>query len=214
MRLIPLLPLLSLLSLLAAPLAAAGDLKLPPPKTSGGKPVLNAIADRASAPGNNFPSGEISLDELSVVLWAGSGLNRPTRWTVPFGMGVEPYVRIYVAGQDGVHLYSWADHSLKRVLAEDIRARINRQPFSRVVPYILIFVSDRTSLVKNGRAREVWSKWTHAAAGAMTQQIYLAADSIGIGARYVESMDVDLLRKSLAIPADEEPICVMPIGKR
>ncbi|MDR2392345.1 MAG: nitroreductase family protein [Planctomycetota bacterium] len=192
----------------------AGEASLPAPGKSGGKPVLDAIADRASAPGNAFPSGKISPEEISTILWAGSGLNRPDRWTIPFGMGVRPYVRIYLADENGVHLYKWDSHALDRITARDIRSAVNSQPFAKVAPCVLVFVSDRTSLRERGRMDEHWAKWTHAAAGAMTQQIYLAADSLGIGARYVEGMDVGLLRSALSIPDDEEPICIMPLGKR
>jgi nitroreductase len=48
----------------------------------------------------------------------------------------------------------------------------------------------------------------------MTQQLYLVADSLGIGARYAETMDVNFVRKTLNIPADEEPICIFALGKR
>lgn len=192
----------------------AGEVSLPAPAKSGGKPVLNAIADRASAHGNPFPAGKISAEEISTILWAGSGLNRPDRWTVPFGMGVKPYVRIYLADENGVHLYKWASHALERTTDRDIRSVVSGQPFAKVAPCILVFVSDRTSLKERGRMSEHWAKWTYVAAGAMTQQIYLAADSLGIGARYVEGMDAPLLRSLLSIPEDEEPICIMPLGKR
>ncbi|MDR3077383.1 MAG: nitroreductase family protein, partial [Planctomycetota bacterium] len=84
----------------------------------------------------------------------------------------------------------------------------------KAAPYILIFATDRESLQKNGRGKENWTKWTYVAVGAMTQQIYLAADSLGIGCRYIESMDRELARRILSLPADEEPVCLFPLGKR
>ena len=199
---------------LVAPIVMATDIKLPAPQISGGKPVLDAVAARASASGASFPTGKISDSELSTLLWAASGKNRASKWTIPFGMGVEPYVGIYVAGAEGLFRYSWQDHSLKKIAGEDVRAKISRQSFVASAPYTLIFASDRTSLKNNGRGQENWAKWTHVAVGAMTQQLYLVADALGIGARYLQSLNADFVRKISALPEDEEIICIFPLGKR
>ena len=190
------------------------DVKLPPPQTSGGKPVLDALASRASASGREFPSGKISEAELSTLLWAASGLNRqPKGWTIPLAMGVEPYCRIYVAGAGGVHLYSWQDHSLQEISREDIRSKISSQPFAARASHFLIFVTDRSPLKKAGRMGVRWDEWLDVAVGAMTQNVYLAADSLGIGVRFVAMMDMTLIRKTLPIPDDEKPVCIFPMAK-
>ncbi|MDR1164152.1 MAG: nitroreductase family protein, partial [Candidatus Accumulibacter sp.] len=193
--------LFSVLSLSASIVMAAdvvvppGNVTLPAPQTTGGKPVFEAVAARASARGSSFPTGKISQAELSTILWAASGKNRPDKWTVPFGMGVEPYVSIYVAGAEGLFRYSWEDHSLMRISGDDVRAKVSRQSFSASAPYTLIFASNRTPLKENGRGKENWAKWTHVAVGAMTQQVYLTADALDIGARYLQSLDADFIRK-------------------
>jgi nitroreductase len=205
--------LFSALSLLAST-AMAADIKLPAPQTTGGKPIFEAVAARASAPGSAFPTGKISQAELSTILWAASGKNRPSKWTVPFAMGLEPYVNIYVAGAEGLYRYSWEDHSLKQISGDDVRSKVSRQPFSALAPYTLVFASNRTPLKKIGRGEDSWAKVTHVAVGAMTQQVYLVADALGIGARYLQSLDADFIRKAVNQPADEETICILPIGKR
>ncbi|GHU38715.1 hypothetical protein AGMMS50256_38190 [Betaproteobacteria bacterium] len=187
---------------------------LPTPQKAGGKPVLDAVAARASAAGSGFPSKAISQEELSTLLWSASGKNRANKWSVPFGMGVEPYVDIYVVGKEGIHRYAWQDHSLKPVADGDLRARISSQSFASAASHIFIFVSNKASLKKKGGSSQNWAKWTHVATGAMTQQLYLVSDSLDIGARYAETMDVDFVRKTLSIPADEEPICIFALGKR
>ncbi|MDR0441240.1 MAG: nitroreductase family protein [Candidatus Accumulibacter sp.] len=205
---------LSAFAMSAAQAQSASSIPLPAPQKSGGKPLLDAVAARASAPGAGFPSNTISQEELSTLLWSASGKNRADRWTVPFGMGVEPYVDIYVAGKEGIFRYAWQDHSLQRIADGDIRARINPQAFAGAASHIFIFVSNKDSLKKRGGSQQHWAKWTHVATGAMTQQVYLAADSLGIGARYAETMDTRLVRETLNIPADEEPICIFALGKR
>jgi nitroreductase len=205
---------LSVFAMSAVQAQPASSITLPAPQKAGGKPVLDAVAARASASGSGFPSNAISQEELSTLLWAASGKNRPDKWTIPFGGGVAPYVDIYVAGKDGIFRYAWQDHSLQRVADGDSRARINPQGFAAAASHVFVFVSNKNSLKERGGIPTHWAKWTHVATGAMTQQLYLVSDSLGIGVRYAETMDVKFVRETLGIPADEEPICIFALGKR
>ncbi|MDR0378462.1 MAG: nitroreductase family protein [Candidatus Accumulibacter sp.] len=206
---------LSALAMSVVQAEPAASITLPAPQKTGGKPVLDAVAARASAPGSSgFPSQIISPEELSTLLWAASGKNRPDKWTVPFAQGLAPYVDIYVAGREGIYRYAWQNHTLERVAEGDSRTKINPQGFAGAASHIFIFVSNRTSLKQRNASSQHWAKWTHVATGAMTEQLYLVADSLGIGARYAETMDVNFVRQTLNIPADEEPICIFALGKR
>jgi hypothetical protein len=205
---------LSAFAMTAVQAEPASSIALPAPQKAGGKPVLDAVAARASAPGSGFPAQAVSREELSTLLWSASGKNRADKWTIPFAQGIEPYVDIHVAGKEGIYRYAWQDHSLKLVAGGDFRTKINPQSFAGAASYIFIFVSNKDSLKKKGGSSQNWAKWTHVATGAMTQQLYLVADSLGIGARYAETMDVNFVRKTLNIPADEEPICIFALGKR
>ena len=205
---------LSTFAMSVAQARSTSSIALPAPQKTGGQPVLDAVAARASAPGSGFPSQAISREEMSTLLWSASGKNRSDKWTIPFAQGVGPYVDIYVVGKEGIHRYAWEDHSLKPVADGDFRTRINPQGFAGAASHLFIFVSNKASLKKRGGASPHWAKWTHVATGAMTQQLYLVSDSLGIGARYAETMNVDFVRQTLGIPADEEPICIFALGKR
>ncbi|GHU07431.1 hypothetical protein FACS1894158_15690 [Betaproteobacteria bacterium] len=211
---LPVFAMFAVSPMTAAQAGPVTSITLPAPQKAGGKPVLDAVAARASASGSGFPSKAISPEELSTLLWSASGKNRADKWSVPFGMGAEPYVDIYVVGKEGIHRYAWQDHSLKPVADGDLRTQVNSQSFAGAASHIFIFVSNKASLKKKGGSSQNWAKWTHVATGAMTQQLYLVSDSLNIGARYAETMDVDFVRKTLSIPADEEPICIFALGKR
>jgi hypothetical protein len=205
---------LSAFAMTVAQAEPTSSIALPAAQKTGGKPVLDAVAARASAPGSGFPSKAISPEELSTLLWSASGKNRADKWTVPFGQSLAPYVDIYVFGQAGVHRYDWQDHSLKWVADGDLRKSVSPQGLAGAASHIFVFVSNKTSLKNKGGSPQHWVKWTHVATGAMTEQLYLVADSLGIGARYAETMDVNFVRQTLNIPADEEPICIFALGKR
>ncbi|MDR2179807.1 MAG: nitroreductase family protein [Synergistaceae bacterium] len=193
--------------------SAAADIQLPEPRTEGGDGIFALLKSRASAVSSNYPAGRVSQEELSTLLWAASGLNRPGKgWTVPLAMGREPYCKIYVAGDEGTFLYDWKEHSLKEVSKDNVKGTIGRQPFVAKASHVLVFVTDGKALgsLNNPRTEE----WGHVAVGAMTQNVYLAADSLNIGVRYIASLSADVARASLKLEEGDVPVCIMPIGKR
>jgi nitroreductase len=193
--------------------SAEADIKLAEPRTEGGSGIFALLKSRASAVSSNYPTGQVSQEELSTLLWAASGLNRPGKgWTVPLAMGREPYCKVYVAGDEGTFLYDWKEHSLKEISKDNVKSTIGRQSFVANASYVLIFVTDGKALgnLNNPRAEE----WARVAVGAMTQNVYLAADSLNIGVRYIASLSADVARASLKLEEGDVPLCIVPIGKR
>ena len=195
---------------------ASADVPLPAPQRTGGPGLFDAIGSRASALGADFASmGEVSPEKLSTILWAATGLNRGEKgWTVPMAMGMEPYVKIYVARADGTFLYDWRAHALKEVSKEDIRGRIGKQDFVAKAPCTLIFVSDSAALSRKFKDDDDEEEFAAVAAGAMTQNIYLASGALGIGTRYIRSARDDEIERILSLPDDDDVLCIMPMGVR
>ena len=126
------------LALLPAGLAAADDalagvdagtpaaelqaVKLNPPDLKRGLPLMEALSVRASA--REFSDKELSLRDLSDLLWAADGINRPAenKSTAPSAMNAHD-IRIYVFMKPGVYLYDAPKHELAPVLAGDFRAQ-------------------------------------------------------------------------------------------
>ena len=202
-----------MISLFMASAAMADAAKLPTPMTEGGMGLFTALKNRASAPGGDFPSGQISKEELSTILWAASGLNRgSTGWTVPMSRGRAPYCRIYVADESGVFLYDWKDHSLLEISGDNIKSKIGAQGFVKMASCILIIVSDAEGLAFF-KDDDLAEEFAQVLVGAMTQNIYLAAAHYSIGARYIHSMRVDEIKDALKLPEGDVPICLMMLGK-
>jgi nitroreductase len=51
------------------------------------------------------------------------------------------------------------------------------------------------------------------ASGAMTQNAYLAAAALGIGGRYMLTMNTDAVKRALKLGDTDSPLCIMPLGK-
>jgi nitroreductase len=192
---------------------AWADKKLPPPQTSGGMSLFEALKKRQSAPGADFPTANPSDVELSNALWAATGLNRGENgWTVPMDRGLPPYVDVYAALPSGVFRYDWKTHSLLDVSKKDIRPNIGLQNFVAQAPCSLIFVANSESLsaINNESLRLQFSA---VAAGAMTQDVYLAAAAMGLGARYIHSIKEAEIKRELALKDADSVICLMLLGK-
>jgi nitroreductase len=110
--------------------AQAQDLKtikLNPPNLERGLPVMKAFSVRASV--REWSDQELSLQDLSDLLWAADGINRPDigKRTAPSAMNAQD-VDIYVFRKDGAYLYDAAQHALVPVAAGDHLAEITMRP--------------------------------------------------------------------------------------
>ena len=194
---------------------AYADIELPTPVKEGGIGVYEALNFRASAKGSSFPSIELNNEELSQILWAATGLNRDGNgWTVPMAMGTKPYCKIYVSNKNGVFLYDWENHKLIDISTNDIRSKIVGQEFAKTSPCSLIFVTDMEVLRNTyDRDKDLAYHFASVATGAMTQDVYLAAASLNLGARYVYSIDRSFIHEELKLANEDSAICIMLMGK-
>jgi len=191
---------------------SCADVSLPTPLKKSEMRVFEALQNRSSNSGGDFSISDMTLEQLSDILWAASGLNRGTKgWTVPSINGLSPYVRIYLANNDGAFIYNWSDHSLKEISKQNIKSKIGLQSFVRRVPQVLIFVMDLNHL--SSFDKEQAREFGHVQVGAMTQNVYLAAAALRLGARYIHSINKEEIVKALSLTENQEPVCIMLLGK-
>ena len=97
-------------------------MELPAPTKSGGMPLMQALNERHSSK-MNYSGAALSPQQLSALLWATWGVNRPDgRRTAPTAMNRQD-VRLYVALENGVWLYD-TGNALIRVLEGDWRGQM------------------------------------------------------------------------------------------
>jgi nitroreductase len=98
----------------------AGDLKtikLNEPNKERGLPVMKALSVRASA--REWSDRKVELQDVSDLLWAANGINRPDgKRTASSAMNAQD-VDIYVFVKVGAYLYDAKAHALVPVLAGD-----------------------------------------------------------------------------------------------
>lgn len=200
------------LAVMTAPLFAA-DITLPPPQKTGGKGMFESLDKRNSAGQSTFPMGGISRQDLSTILWAASGQNRDGgKWTVPMAMGKPPYCKIYVTTEDGVYFYDWKEHKLVEVATEDVREAVPLQQFAQKAPVCLYFIVDGKGVAS--MSEPLSEEGGPVLAGAMSQNVYLACESLNIGTRMIYSIKRDAAKRLFDLADDDVPLFALPMGKR
>ena len=189
--------------LITASAAHAADIMLTTPTKTGGPSVLEAISNRQSA--TVFARRDVDLKELSTILWAATGKNRePKGWTIPLAMGQSPYVSVYVITKDGCFLYDWEKGMLKQTSDKKMLTKAGTQAFVGTAPVILVFTT-------KGSGPRI-DNWAEIAVGAMSQNVYLAAEALDMKTRFVVSFNKMALIDALNIGPLSRIIAIMPIG--
>ena len=102
-------------------------IKLNEPDLKGGISLMQALKKRKST--REFTDKRLTLQQLSDLLWAADGVNRPNgKRTAPAAMAMYS-VDIYAVLPEGVYLYDVAKHELRLVAEGDHRKLAGTQDF-------------------------------------------------------------------------------------
>lgn len=117
------------------------EIALVKPDPKAGMTVNEALQNRRSS--REYAAVPLSLEELSGVLWAAGGVNRPEegRLTAPSALALYP-IRTYAFFPEGVYSYDAEAQKLVRVLEGDHRNLAGVQPFVSTAPLNLAYVAD------------------------------------------------------------------------
>jgi SagB-type dehydrogenase family enzyme len=185
------------------------EIKLPAPRTKGGKPLMEVLKDRKTT--RSFSSEELSDQELSNLLWAAFGVNRPDegKRTAPSAVNWQE-IDIYVAKKDGLYLYDANKNVLNKILDEDIRAATGGQDFVKDAPINLVFVADYSKM--GGSPEEKKGFYSATDAGFISQNVYLYCASEGLGTVVRGSLDREKLRKVMRLKSNQKIILAQTVG--
>lgn len=188
--------------------------KLPPPQTEGGKPLMQALKLRQSTRGNFGPEEKLSPQVLSNLLWAADGVNRPDGHRTAPSAADWQNVSIYITTADGLFLYDAPQHVLKVVSKEDVRAVAGMQDFVKTAPLNLIYVADmsKTKTMK-WQGEDVGVPWTFAGVGAIAQNVYLFCASEGLACILRAMADPNAIAKTLKLKPEQRFILAQTVAQ-
>jgi hypothetical protein len=184
--------------------------QLPAPKTTGGMPLLDALSARSSS--RTFSRKTLSLQDLSDLLWAAWGINRPElgKRTAPSARNWQD-MTVYLATGEGTFRYEAAGHVMHGLGGEmDARAKTGKQDFVAEAPVNLIYVSDYSKMA--AASPENRPMYAGAHAGFIAQNVYLFCASRGWSTVVRASIDRDVLRKELGLRPDQHIILAQTVG--
>ena len=174
----------------------AEDISLPVPEKSGG--ILDAVALRQSA--RDFVDEDISMQQLSTLLWVAGGVNREDgRLTYATAMNIQDII-IFAFTKKAVYRYNPQAHSLTLIAEGDYRKLTGGQPFVARASVDLLYIQDTEKWPESRRGDSaVILNCGFAHAGLSMQNVYLYAASIGWGARTRMNFDREGLTKLLGL---------------
>lgn len=179
------------------------------PQMDSGRPLMQVLQDRSSS--REFSTEKLPLQVLSNMLWAAFGVNRQDsgKRTAPSASNRQE-IDIYVATADGLYLYDAKAHTLKPVLAEDIRAATGRQPFVQEAPVNLVYVADFARMGETTAEDKVF--YSAANTGFIGQNVYLYCASEGLATVVRGLVDRPALAKVMRLRPDQKVILAQSVG--
>lgn len=190
-----------------------------------GLPFMECLSVKASV--REWSEQDLSLQDLSDLLWAANGINRPeeNKYTASSAQNAHE-VDIYVFMKDGAYLYDADAHALEPVLAGDFRSELMMAPPPRPLdatgpapppppppsnpPIQLILVAD-VSRFRFGPP-DLKREWGAIDAGIVSQNISLFCASTGIKTRPRASMDKGKIASLLDLRDTQHVFLNHPIG--
>lgn len=184
------------------------QIELPQPEVEALAPLGMTLQRRQSV--RTFSEDEIPMEQLSTILWAAYGINRPEeqRRTVPSARNVQE-LNIYLFNKDGVYLYNAEKNILEPIANGDYRSSISRQPHFKQAPYAIVIAVDYNRMKDfDDEGRNFFSAVD---AGYVSQDIYLACASFDLGTVACGAIERDKLNELLKLN-NGKALLAHPIG--
>jgi SagB-type dehydrogenase family enzyme len=214
------LKLLELSSLGKEHLKTEGELiELPQHKSKGTLSIEEAIERRRSR--RDYGDDPVLLSDISQLCWAAQGITEANGGlrAAPSAGALYPLEIFVVVGNSnldaGVYHYSPRGHMLERVKKGDHRKQLREASLgqewveSGSLDFVIAAVYDRTMVKYGERGRD---RYVPMEAGHAAENIYLQAESLGLGAVTIGAFNDDQVRQVISAPSQYTPLYVMPVG--
>lgn len=192
--------------------------ELPEPKLSSKTSVEEALSNRRSV--REYGKDSLTIQEISQLLWAAQGIT--VRWggrTAPSAGALYPLEIYVVVGEikglvPGLYHYDPGKHSITKKIDGDLRRKLTeaslfQDEITRApATFVITAVYERT--MKKYEQRGI--QYVHMEVGAVGENIYLQAETLGLGTVFIGAFEDEKVKEALRI--EEEPLGIMPVGKK
>jgi nitroreductase len=170
-----------------------------------------------------WPTEDLSLQEISNILWAAYGYSSTNHRTTPSAGNVYP-LTIYMLDSTGTYRYLAESHSIVQIQGSDKRGEIaiicGNQSWVADAPEVFLVALDSSyngGLIYDGGVLD--HGYVEVGAGCVVQQILLESSAINLSANVVakgfeswNATTAQTLRVTLNIPSSIVPLYILPVG--
>jgi SagB-type dehydrogenase family enzyme len=198
-------------------MAAQGEyISLP---ATDGQPLEKLLQQRRSV--RTFNKTQLNLTELGRLLWAAQGISHPQGLrTAPSAGALYPLELYVVAGEaeglpSAVYRYLPEGHRLVETAPGDYRqalagAALDQSWLSDAAVVVVFSAVYARTTHKYG---ERGIRYVHIEVGHAAQNLFLQAEAQALGSVVVGAFRDDEVSKVLDLPADTQPLLLMPVGR-
>lgn len=195
-------------------------IKLAKPRQDSNVSLERCLATRRSV--RNYRDAPLSIAEAGQLLWAAQGITGAGFLrTAPSAGALYPLEVYVVAGSvdglaPGIYKYSPDKHGLALVTAGDKRkelaaAALGQECVRNGAVTILFSAVYRRTMRKYGQ-RGV--RYVHMEIGHAGQNVCLQATALGLGVVTVGAFDDAAVKRIAEMPEEEEPLYLLPVGRK
>ena len=176
----------------------AQDIKLNEPVKTGGISVMEAFAKRQSS--SEFADKELSIQDLSNLLWAANGINRENgKKTAPSAQNSQD-IDVYVALPNAVYKFDAQANNLILISEGDYRGLAGGKKDNPLPPSILYIVADASTYKPSAyNSIEHITDMNKVDAGIVSQNISIFCSGMGLGTKPRAQMNHAELKKALKL---------------
>ncbi|MBP5241881.1 MAG: SagB/ThcOx family dehydrogenase [Bacteroidales bacterium] len=183
-------------------------IQLNKPDFSNDATLMNALLERQT--NRSFSSQELSWQQLSDILWAANGVNRPDngKRTAPSARNAQE-IDIYAFTASGVFFYDAENHQLKRISDKDSRQGVYDRGDFHKAPLILVYVGNFDKM--QGFDEDARNFYSATDVGFVSQNVYLYCATQGLSTVICGSFNREGADKVLKIK-NGKLLLAQPVG--
>ena len=163
-----------------------------------------------------FTRDGVTPADVGQLCWAAQGVTAPSGLRTAPSAGARYPLELYAVTADGVLHYGPGSHGTTVHRSGDLRDGLRQAALGQEavgdapVVFVLAAVYQRTAArYGEDRAR----RYAQLEAGAAAQNLLLQAVALGFGAVPIGAFDDRLVQAVLGLPADQEPLYLIPVGR-
>lgn len=194
------------------PSTSRREVALPPPQTSGGMALNEALAQRRSC--KSLQGKPLSREQLSQLCWAAQGITDKTKGlrTAPSAKALYA-VQVLIVDDQGVYRYLPMSNALERLAQEDglsrLRTAVGQESVNSAMVSMVVAIEPARLEHECGKNAERYSLLE---AGHVTQNVLLQVTAIGLASVPIGGIDPIKVSQAIGLSPGLLPVYVLPVG--